>query len=98
MCVKFVEWFFQKMSESHDSQNASERNQSLTSAQSEYHHRARYQLNEWDNNSYDPKRPDRQERISVRQEILARVSERTQLKDLHHSGLEEDQSEHKSRK
>jgi hypothetical protein len=85
------------MSKSHYSQNASERNQSLTGAQSEYHHRAGYQLNEWDNDSYNPKRPDRQERVSVRQEILASVSERTQLKDLHHSGHEEDQSEHKSR-
>jgi len=97
MCVKFVKWFPQKMSESHYSQNESERNQSLTSTQSEYYHRAAYQFDEWDNDAYDPQRPDRQERIGVRQEILARVSERTQLKDLHHSGHEEDQSEHKSR-
>jgi hypothetical protein len=85
------------MSESHYRQNASERNQSLASAQSEYHHRAGYQLDKRDNDSYDPKRPDGQERISVRQEILASVSERSQLKDLHHSSHEEDQSEHESR-
>jgi hypothetical protein len=97
MCVEFVKWIPQKVSESYYRQNETERHQGLASAQSEYHQRAGYQLDEWDNDSYNPKRPDRQKRVSVRQEILASVSERAQLKHLHHSGHEEDQSEHKSR-
>jgi len=88
--MKLVKWFLQKVPKSHDSQNESKPNQSLTSAQPEYQHRAAYQLNKWYDDPYDPKRPDGQERISERQEILASVFERTQLKDLHQSGHEED--------
>jgi hypothetical protein len=43
-----------------------------------------------------PERPDRQEGVGEGQKIFSRMLERTELKNLHHAGHEEDEAENEA--
>jgi len=95
--MKFVKRFVQKMSESYDNENESERHQRFASAQAEYHQRARDQFNERYDRSHRPQRPNRQESICKWQKIFSRMLQRSKLKNLPNAGHEKYQPEHEAR-
>src|SRR5215475_9295253 len=88
----------QKVTERHDDEHAAEANQGVTCPQTEDYKRAADELDEWNNYSNCPKRPDRQKRIAERQKIFSRMFEWSQLKDLHHPGHEKDETKNQTSK
>ena len=91
--MKLVKGFFEKMAERDDYQNTAEGNERIASSKADDYQRTGNQLNYWDDSANRPERPRWQERVGVRlDEILSRVAERSHLKDLVHTGHEEDES------
>jgi hypothetical protein len=97
MTAEVEEWVMQKMAESHDNQDAAERDERVACAQSKYDEQAGNQFDERDKHANKPERPERQESVGERQKIFSRVLKRSQLKDLHHTGHEKDQAENEAR-
>ena len=88
-----VERIVQEMSEGHDDEDKTKRDQPVACSQSQNDERAGDEFDERNRRTDGPERPDRQERIGERQKILSRVLERAELKDLHDTGHEENQAE-----
>ena len=98
MTAEIVKRVMQKVTERHDDEHAAEANQGVTCPQTEDYKRAADELDEWNNYSNCPKRPDRQKRIAERQKIFSRMFEWSQLKDLHHPGHEKDETKNQTSK
>src|SRR4051794_33441736 len=85
------------MAEGDDDQDDAERDQCFTSPQAEDEQSTGDKLYEWNRNADEPKRPERQESIRKRKEILSRMFHRPKLKDFPNSGHEEDQTQDEPR-
>ena len=98
MGVKLVERFFEKMPEGNDYQNETKRYERITSSPPDDHQQPGDQFDYRNDGSYNPERPRRQEAARIRlYEIVTRVTERAQLKDLVNAGHKENESQDSAR-
>src|SRR5215216_3996759 len=86
------------MSKSDDCKNEPHRHQRLANTKPEYHERAGNQLDERNHHAHGPKRPHRQKRVGEGQEVFAGVIKWSELKNLHDSRHEENQTKDQARK
>jgi len=85
------------MTEGHDDQDATERNERVARAQSQDDERPTNEFDKRDHGAHRPKRPNRQKSVRVGKKQLSGMLNRSQLKHLHGAGHEENQSEDKAR-
>lgn len=86
----------QQMTESHDGENATKRDKRVARTQSKNKKRAADQFDKRNGGTNRPERPSRKKSVGERQKIFPCMLERTELKNFHHAGHEEDETENKS--
>jgi hypothetical protein len=94
MGAEVEERVVQEMAEGDDDQHATKRDERVARTQAEDDQRAGDEFDERNGNADEPQRPDRQEGVSVRQKIFSHVLERSELKDFHDTGHEEDEAQY----